>query len=199
MIFDKDIREPLFDFLEQKYGKIRILEEHSMGRSRADIVMVLQNALCGIEIKSDADTYARLTRQVRDYDKYYDHNIVVVGASHALHIEEHAPAYWGIITVDLNENNPELLDFYILREPAPNPKLNLERKIEILWRPELAHIQQITQMPAYREKSKRFVSDKIVKKIPKETLDHLISEELFERDYSTIEEEINTYRQKHRK
>lgn len=69
---DKDIRKPLFDFLEEHYGKIRILEEKTMGRSRADIVMVMPEKLVGIEIKSDADTYTRLTRQVRDYDKYFD-------------------------------------------------------------------------------------------------------------------------------
>lgn len=44
---DKDIREPLFDFLEETYGKIRILEEKNMGKSRADLVMVLPDALCG--------------------------------------------------------------------------------------------------------------------------------------------------------
>lgn len=33
----------------------------------------------GIEIKSDADTYARLDRQVKDYDRYFDRNIIVVG------------------------------------------------------------------------------------------------------------------------
>ena len=27
MLYDKDIREPLFDFLEEMYGKIRFLEE----------------------------------------------------------------------------------------------------------------------------------------------------------------------------
>ena len=32
----EDIREPLFDFLEETYGKIRILEEKMMGRSRAE-------------------------------------------------------------------------------------------------------------------------------------------------------------------
>ena len=57
---DKDIREPLFDFLEETYGKVRILEEKTMGKSRADVVMVTPDALYGIEIKSDADTYARL-------------------------------------------------------------------------------------------------------------------------------------------
>ena len=27
MLYDKDIREPLFEYLEEIYGKIRILEE----------------------------------------------------------------------------------------------------------------------------------------------------------------------------
>ena len=74
-----------------------------MGKSRADIVMVTPEYLYGIEIKSDADTYARLARQVKDYDSYYDYNIVVVGSSHALHIEEHVPDYWGIITIEVRE------------------------------------------------------------------------------------------------
>ena len=41
-----------------------------MGKSRADVVMVLEEELVGIEIKSDADTYARLSRQVKDYDRF---------------------------------------------------------------------------------------------------------------------------------
>lgn len=47
-ILDKDIREPLFEFLEETYGKIRIIEEKTMGRSRADIVMVTTDSLWGI-------------------------------------------------------------------------------------------------------------------------------------------------------
>jgi len=34
-LHDRDIREPLFEFLEDSFGKIRILEEKTMGRSRA--------------------------------------------------------------------------------------------------------------------------------------------------------------------
>ena len=83
MLYDRDIREPLFDFLEERYGKIRIIEEKQMGKSRADIVMVLPDAVASIEIKSDADTYVRLKRQVRDYNRYYDTNLVVVGSTHA--------------------------------------------------------------------------------------------------------------------
>ena len=100
MLKDKDIRELLFDFLEDSYGKVRIIEEKTMGRSRADIVMVTEKSLVGIEIKSDADTYTRLTTQIKDYDKFYDYNILVVGSTHAIHAKDHVPEWWGIITVE---------------------------------------------------------------------------------------------------
>ena len=100
MLLDKDIREPLFDFLEERYGKVRILEEKTVGNSRADVVMVIPDKIVGIEIKSDADTYTRLESQVADYDLYFDQNIVVVGSTHAGHVAEHVPDYWGIISVE---------------------------------------------------------------------------------------------------
>jgi hypothetical protein len=194
---DKDIREPLFDFLEERYGKIRIIEEKRMGRSRADVVMVTESALCGLEIKSDADTYARLARQVKDYDKYFDYNLVVVGTSHAAHIKEHVPVYWGIITVELVEDK---LDFYVLREPQENSHMIWKRKLSILWRPELTQLQVWNQMPRYKEKSKAFVVGKIIEriptKIPEQKLKEQISELLFERDYNTIQESIADYKKK---
>lgn len=117
---DRDIREPLFDFLEEKYGKIRILEEKKTGRARADVVMVLPQALAGIEIKSDNDTYERLKKQVRNYNAYYDYNIVVVGSTHAMHVAEHVSDWWGIISVEEIDGKP---DFYVVREPQNNPKV----------------------------------------------------------------------------
>lgn len=110
---DRHIREPLFDYLEDRYGKIRIIEEKRTGRARADVVMVTPDAIYGIEIKSDNDTYTRLAGQVKNYNIYYDYNIVAVGSSHAAHIEEHVPKWWGIITI---EDVGGKLDFYTLRE-----------------------------------------------------------------------------------
>ena len=101
MLRDKDIREPLFDFLEEMCGKIRILEEKQIGKSRADIVMVL---------------------------------------------------------------------------------------------PELAHIQELNEMPKYKEKSKQFVIDKIAERIPEDTLSKQISNALFERDYNEIEHVIQEFK-----
>jgi hypothetical protein len=200
VLHDKDIREPLFDFLEERYGKVRIIEEKRMGRSRADVVMVTESALCGLEIKSDADTYARLARQVKDYDKYFDYNFVVVGTSHALHIKEHVPEYWGIITVESVEDK---LDFYVLKEPQENPRVTWKRKLSILWRPELAAIQEWNQMPKYKEKSKAFVVGKIVEripeKIPEQKLKEQLSEVLFERDYNTIQETIEDFKKENQR
>ena len=86
-IRDKDIREPLFDFLEAEYGKIRIIEEKTMDRSRADVVMVTE------------------------------------------------------------------------------------------------------KLPKYSGKNKRYVAKVIADKIPEEKLDRMISEELFERDYTVFDDE----------
>ena len=44
-LHDKDIREPLFDFLEETYGRVRMVEEKMMGKSRADAVMVMSRTL----------------------------------------------------------------------------------------------------------------------------------------------------------
>lgn len=199
MLKDKDIREPLFFFLEEKYGKIRILEEKNTGSSRADAVMITPGELYGIEIKSDADTYARLARQVTDYDLCFDRNYVVVGSTHAHHIREHVPDHWGVITV---EREGEEYDFYVLREPSPNTLVTYEKKLEFLWRPEIAKIQEIHEMPAYRQLSKSGVIAKIAAwiedgRIAGEVLQGEICELLFERDYNTIFDEINKYRQEH--
>lgn len=216
MLLDKDIREPLFDFLEERYGKVRILEEKTVGNSRADVVMVIPDKIVGIEIKSDADTYTRLESQVADYDLYFDQNIVVVGSTHAGHVAEHVPDYWGIISVEeydigiksdtggkpdaeglkegVSDKLTHKIDFYVVREMQPNPKADLLRTIRVLWRPELAHIQETYSLPMYKGKSKDFVRTLIVDRLPAEIVHHEISEILFERDYAAMIEQIQEFR-----
>jgi hypothetical protein len=195
MLKDQDIREPLFDFFDEKFGKIRIIEEKQIAKSRADVMLVLEEKLIGVEIKSDADTYARLARQVKDYNKFFDYNYVVVGSSHSKHIEEHVPEYWGIIEAISKE---ESVEFNVLREPEINKRAQrtykMKRKLSILWRPELSHIQEINGMPKYKQRSKDFVITKIMEKVPWDLLHRQISEELFQRDYNTISEAIKEWR-----
>lgn len=196
MLYDKDIREGLFDFMDELYPINRVIEEKQTGKARADAVLVTPENIYGIEIKSDADTYTRLAKQVKYYNLYYDYNYVVVGTTHATHIAEHVSDWWGIVTVDEIDGKP---DFYLLRKPQKNPKMKWKRKLSMLWRPELAHIQEINKMFAYKQKSKDFVIEKILKKVPEEMLQQQICNELMERDYTTISDVIAEYRKSNTK
>ena len=105
---------------------------------------------------------------------------MVVGTSHALHIEEHVPENWGIITVELVDG---AADFYMLRRPQKNTKRKLKRKMSLLWRPELDSIKEKTLRYKYKDKSKAFIIDKIIAAADDAVIDRLISDELFEREY----------------
>ncbi|MFA9377085.1 MAG: sce7726 family protein [Lachnotalea sp.] len=190
MLYDKDIREPLFDYLEEKYHKVRILEEKRMGRSRADTIMITVDSIIGIEIKSDADTYERLKRQVKDYNKFCDKNYIVVGKSHAKHIEKHVPIEWGILIIDEREDGIVIDE---KRELQDNPKRKMDWQIRWLWRPELNHILELNHLPKYKQKNKAFVQQKLLEKVEIEILKCQMCEELFERDYTLWDEMMEEY------
>lgn len=181
MLYDADIREPLFEFFEARHPKLRIMEELQMVDCIADAIIVLPDRLVGLEIKSDADSYRRLPRQVRDYDQVCDLNYVVVGSSHAKHILDHVPAWWGVLSVSVQGGGVALSS---LREPGPSPQARLALKLRLLWRSELAHILSRLGLPKYAGKGKRFVRERLLQQIPAPILHEQISEELFERDYT---------------
>lgn len=141
---------------------------------------------------------------------------MVVGSTHAGHVAEHVPDYWGIISVEeydtgiksdtggkpdaeglkegVSDKLTHKIDFYVVREMQPNPRADLLRTIRILWRPELAHIQETYSLPMYKGKSKDFVRTLIVDRLPAEIVHHEISEILFERDYAAMIEQIQEFR-----
>jgi len=190
MLYDKEIREPLFDYLEERFGKTRIIEEKTMGRSRADIIMIMPNCIVVIEIKSDADTYERLKRQVRDYDKYCDKNYIVIGKSHEKHVEKHVPKHWGVLVIHKVDGQIIIEE---KREILENPKLKMEWQIRFMWRPELNHILELNHLPKYKQKSKAFVQQKLLEKVEKDILKKQMCEELFERDYTLWDEMMEEY------
>ena len=87
------------------------------------------------------------------------------------------------------------VDFYLLREAKANPKADLGQKLALLWRPELAHIQEINGLAKYKQKSKAFVMEKLLEKVPKAALNEQISQELFERDYTEIGNTIRKFKE----
>lgn len=193
ILYDEDIREPLFEYLEERFGKTRIFEEKRIGRSRADMFMLTERQFIGLEIKSDADTYERLKRQVRDYDWYFDRNYVVVGKSHEKHVEEHTPNYWGVLVASPVGSG------VVIKEKRPagdNPKVKNDRQLTILWRPELQRLLERNHLPRYKQKSKKFVQEKLIEKLDWEILKQQMCEELFERDYTIWDEDTEEQMEK---
>jgi hypothetical protein len=56
--------------------------------------------------------------------------------------------------------------------------------MSLLWKSEFSHILEENKMPKYAQKSKKFIVEKLIDRIPEEKLNEQISEELFERDYT---------------
>ena len=81
-----------------------------------------------------------------------------------------------------------------IRTPALNPGASLKKQIELLWRPELSRLQEWNGLPAYKQKSKLFVREMIVEKVPEELLKRQMTDLLFERDYDLLLKEIEEAR-----
>ncbi|NOW46689.1 hypothetical protein FHW96_002849 [Novosphingobium sp. SG751A] len=61
-----------------------VTAEFSLGKSgvRADLVLLAENELIGIEIKTERDTLRRLPTQIAGYSRYFDYTVVVVAECH---------------------------------------------------------------------------------------------------------------------
>lgn len=123
----------------------------------------------------------------QDYDELCDVNYLVIGRSHRKQADQHIPEHWGIICVyEENTCGNKKIVVEIDQIPGVNPNVKLARQLDLLWRPELALLQEWNGMPKYKWQSKAFVREKILERIPEETLKHQITGLLFERDYEEL-------------
>ena len=176
------MREPLFDYLDENFGKIRILEEKVIQGSRADVLGVLDGYFVGFEIKSDQDTYERLKTQVKDYDRFCDFCYIVVGASHRKHVAEHVPEHWGILVV--TEDGVEMD-----RGADDNPNAGLEHQITLMWKRELFRLLELNNCPKYTNMSRKFIGEKLLLKVDHALLKKQMTELIFERDYTVFDQQ----------
>ena len=179
-MLDAEIREILFDYLDDKHSKIRILDEIVIGKARADLVAITDH-LTGYEIKSDGDSYTRLPGQIKEYQRYFPYNYLVVGQRHRNSAIKKVPDYWGIICVDKADEKEQV---EVLREAMLAPKFTLKWQMRLLWRRELVSIAVKNGLPKYSGKKKKYIWEQLMEKISEQVLIEQICEEFFERDYS---------------
>jgi hypothetical protein len=120
--------------MEAVAGAMGTVDELWVPRSneRADVA-VIGRRMDGFEIKTERDTLKRLPRQVVAYGRLFDRCTAVVAERHLDHAEDIVPDWWGITTVHING----AIAFTSVRKPRPNPALDPEILVRLLWRDEV--------------------------------------------------------------
>lgn len=135
---DRDVRQALRLSLSRQFAgdaHTRIVEEFELVTQgvRVDIAVV-NGALTGFEIKSDADKLDRLRGQVLGYNRVFDRVMLVVGRGHLKKARAAIPRWWGLMLAVQNEGGVLLRT---LRRGSTNPNVDPAAIAGLLWRNEL--------------------------------------------------------------
>ena len=107
--------------------------EVCLGQARVDLAVIADH-LIGIEIKGPKDDVSRLPRQVQAYSRCFDRVILVVHESLAERAKPLVPGWWGMVIA--HEKDGEC-QHYLTKRPRPNPDLDLDAVLSLLWRDEI--------------------------------------------------------------
>ncbi len=136
---DKLVREQLKKQLNETSEETTVLEELSIarGRARVDVVLLDQRGAHAYEIKSDADTLARLPNQVRYYSQTFSVVTLVVGLEHATQAINIIPSWWGVAVAQIHDGEVVIGD---IRQAKPNPVLDVHEASDVLRKEELVSL-----------------------------------------------------------
>lgn len=135
---DHDIRLPLHTWLLSQHANdptTVVIHEFKIPRpsARADIAVV-NGALEGFEIKSDADSLARLPRQISSFNRVFDRICIVTTTRHEHAVKVGVPKWWGIA---IASDQDGIIEFRRVRKSRQNPEVDLRSLLYALYVPEL--------------------------------------------------------------
>lgn len=156
---DKKIRNEIKNRLSE-YKDCYIFDEFTVpsGKARADLVAI-NGHITGYEIKSDVDSLHRLSSQIKEYDKVFEKNYIVVGEKYSKVVARFVPDYWGIIVVQGERIDSIQIKF--LRRARLNPNLDFFSYICMLPGNELKYI--VKENPKFQVKFSKTEIQKMLK------------------------------------
>ncbi|HVZ17822.1 MAG TPA: sce7726 family protein [Terriglobales bacterium] len=113
----------------------RIVEELGVecGTARIDVALITDRLL-GFEIKSDLDTFDRLSNQVHAYNRVFDEITLVTGPALLDEAVRLLPSWWGVMVAECRpEGRTELS---VVRAAEKNPIQEALSIAMLLWKPE---------------------------------------------------------------
>jgi hypothetical protein len=107
----------------------------------ADIILLYKGDTYAIEIKSDADSLARIDDQVNEYQKQFNYVMVVCGKKYRKKLSEKLPKSVGLYMVNGDANVKEI------RKATRKTRLD---KIEMLFSINTAYLSKMADFPTSR-------------------------------------------------
>lgn len=139
---DMDVRKALKrEVLKQHERDVDTLVLHELGlrhgAARVDVAVV-NGALHGYEIKSDADTLERLPTQIATYGLVLDKATLVVGERHAQKAMALLPDWWGVKIATRGPRGG--ISLHEEKRARTNPSVDPVAVAELLWSNEVREI-----------------------------------------------------------
>lgn len=116
-----------------------IVEELAIERGAARVdIAVLGSVLQAFELKSDADSFARLHNQIHAYNRVFDRITIATGPAYAGAALEVMPTWWGVMRADRQDDGT--LTLTAIREAADNPHQDSLSLAMFFWREEAINV-----------------------------------------------------------
>ncbi|MFC4761750.1 sce7726 family protein [Dyella koreensis] len=145
------------------------------GEVRADLVLI-EEMHC-FEIKSEADSLARLISQGSRYARVFDHVTLVMAERHVAKAMELLPPWWGAMVLD-----PATGTFRQLRPARLNVRQSADSLASVLTKDEaLAVLEDSGQMKGWRSKSLYLIQRHIANTMPLEDIKRHLRDALLHR------------------
>lgn len=139
---DAEIREALHRKALRPFHRCAdtlVVDELGLAHAKARIdVAVINGCVHGFEIKSAADSLARLPQQLALYEECLEKLTIVCAEKHLTGVRQIAPRWCGIITIEKGARGG--IAFTTVREPKRNPNVRPYRLAHLLWRDEAVAI-----------------------------------------------------------
>lgn len=160
---DSEIRLVLRHHLQRRWAEqpaTLFIEELGLCRGQVRVDLAAVNGLLhGYEIKSDRDRLNRLPTQVQMYGTVVDRATIVTGRRHLHNVLKIVPAWWGVLSVDLDQGRTVVRSVRSARE---NPARVPRALAELLWRDEaLALLESRQAARGVRSKPRAAIWDRL--------------------------------------
>lgn len=162
-LLDHDIRRALREWLNTRVSSNDlVLDEMQLREFDAIVdVAVVGSEMRAFEIKSDADSLARLERQALHYGKVFDECTLVVTDARREAALSAVPAWWGVLVATVLHDSISII---VAREVERNPDVVVPEILMMLRRDELIDILRANAARrAWRDYEKHALIDAVLR------------------------------------